>query len=486
MSTAYKYFLLVIIAAVLFLPMAQHKFDLFETTILEGDITIAQKTEFNSDNYWSLKWQDDFTKYINDNFGFRSWFVRLNNQIRFSVFNCTKAPGVVIGKNGELFIESYIDDYIGRNFIGRSKIGETVSKIKALQDSLKSLNTDLIVVFAPGKASYYPELIPDTYIRKMKDSTNYNVYANEFLKNKINFIDFNKWFFNNKTKFKHPVYPKFGTHWNHYGMNLAMDSLIKYIEKKRNINIPDYDFSLLNYSPVLKGNDYDIGILTNLLFPLDKDANPYPVYKFKGGQNYTRPNVLVVGDSYWYCLVGENLPIKFFSIDEYWFYNRDLVVNNGKKDNAVKNLNLFNSLAQRDAIILLATEATFYMFPYGFADEAYKAVNKKIKDGVRRKAYLPALVERIKNTKEWMADIEKKAKEKNIGINEMILLDANYIFETEYCKPEYVAAIDEIKVRMWNTPEWIAQMRQKAKEKNISFQEMIELDAKYDYETHPQ
>ncbi len=482
MSLNFKHSLIIITALALFVPIVQFKFEVFDIKPLEGDLTVAKQPEFKQEDYWTLKWQDDYNKYLNDNFGFRSWFVRLNNQLLFSFFNSTKAPGVVIGKNGELFIESYINDHIGRNFIGGSKIKETSIKIKALQDSLKSLNTDLIVVFAPGKASYYPELIPDSYTKKIKDSTNYKVYADQFLKNNINFIDLNKWFSANKENFKHPVYPKYGTHWNHYGMCLALDTILKYIEKKRNIHFPDFNYDLVNYNTNLKGNDYDVGVLMNLLSPLEKDANPYPVYKFSNESSFKKPDVLVVGDSYWWCLVGDDLPIRFFKEDEYWFYNKDQYIRNGKAK-PVKKLNLNAALTQRDVILLIATEATYYMFPYGFVDSALETVKAKIKDGLRRKAYLPVLVERIKKTAEWMADIEKKAKTENKSIDEMVLLDAIFIYEAEYCKPEVVAATEEVKTRIINTLAWSEQIKQKAKEKNISFREMLELDAKFIYES---
>jgi len=109
-----KYILIIIIAFALFVPMTQMNLNLFGVQTLEGGISIAEKPEFKRENYWNLTWQEDFSKYVNDNFGFRTWYVRLINQIRYSFFNHTKAPGVVIGKNGELFIESYIDDYIGK------------------------------------------------------------------------------------------------------------------------------------------------------------------------------------------------------------------------------------------------------------------------------------------------------------------------------------------------------------------------------------
>jgi hypothetical protein len=469
-----KYSLVILIALVLFIPMAQMKLELFDKQTLEGGITIAEKPEFKKDTYWDLSWQEDFGKYVNDNFGFRTWCVKLINQIRYSFFNHTKAPGVVVGKKGELFIESYIDDYIGRNYIGQSKINENVTKIKRLQDSLSARGKDLIVVFAPGKASYYPELLPDNYLRKQKDSTNYRVYAQAFAGKQVNFIDLNKWFFNNKANFKYKIYPKYGTHWNHYGMTVALDTIIKYIEHKRHINIPDLSYNIVNYSTKLKGNDFDIGILMNLLSPIKKDINPYPIYKItdkKENTSYTKPDVLVVGDSYWWCVVGDDLPKKFFREDEYWFYNRDIVFQNNQQKDKVKEVNLSSSLAQRDVVLLMATEATFYMFPYGFVDNAYKLY---CEDNSKR---LNDIKHDIQQNAEWYAKVTAKAAENNITLDKQMQLDAEYILSDELFKPK--PTLESIMENIRNTPEWMKDVEAKAKENNIAVEEQLKKDAQW-------
>lgn len=459
------------IAIALYMPMAEMKLKLFDKQTLEGGITLAEKPAFNNEKYWDLSWQEDFSKYVNDNFGFRTWYVRLINQIRYSFFDHTKAPGVVIGKNGELFIESYIDDYIGRNYIGGSKIHETVSKIKTLQDSLKARGKELIVIFTPGKASFYPELLPNNYLNKKKDSTNYTVYAKNLQAKGVNFIDLNKWFFEQKNNFKYNVYPKYGTHWNHYGMTLALDSIIKYIENKRNINIPDLSYDIVNYNSRLTGNDFDIGILMNLLSPIKKDVNPYPVYKVSENGNYTKPDVLVVGDSYWWCVVGDNLPKKFFREDEYWFYNKDVIFQNNQQKDKVKELNLSSSLAQRDVVILMATEATFHLFPYGFVDNAYKLY---CSDNSKR---LNDIKNDIKNNAEWYNKVVIKAEENKVPAEKQIQLDAEYILSDELLKPKETleSIIQDIK----NDPKWMEDIRRKAKEKNISEEVQIKEDAQW-------
>ena len=137
----------------------------------------------------------------------------------------------------------------------------------------------------------------------------------------------NKWFFENKKTFKYSVYPKYGTHWNHYGMTIALDSIVKYIEFKRHINLPDFSYDIVNhYNSKLKVTTLTSVYINESFITYTTRCKPVScIYKFKGGTNYTKPDVLVIGDSYWWCMVGDNLPKQLFKEDEYWFYNKDVV-----------------------------------------------------------------------------------------------------------------------------------------------------------------
>lgn len=469
MAIKIKYILGILIALATLLPMVQGTYHFFDEQPLEGGITLANKPELKKEDYWSLGYQENYNKYLNDNFGFRPWLVRLYNQVQFSIYNSSKAPGVVVGKNQELFIESYIDDYIGRNYIGGIAVNKQTDQIKILQDSLKARGKDLIVVFAPGKASFYPELIPDNYISKKKDSANYKSYSSAFVKKGINFIDLNKWFYENKTKFKHKVYPKNGTHWNHYGMCLGMDTIVKYIEQKHQIDMPELDYSIINYNTALKGNDNDIGVLMNLLHPLDPDPNPYPVYKYKKN-NKAKPDVLVVGDSYWWCLVGDDLPINFFREDEYWFYNKTRLIRNEKREE-VQKMNLSASLAQRDVVLLIATEATYYMFPYGFVENAYTLYCKD------NSARLNSLINNIKANKNWYDGIIKKAAENNLTVEAQLKLDAEYILSDELLSPK--ATLEQFIEKLKNDPGKMVEIEEKAKKNDISVEQQLHDDAQW-------
>lgn len=441
-----------------------------EINSLYGDTITVTQPVLSKEGYFNSRWQEDMSKYLNRNFGLRPFYVKLYNQLRYSCFNKASAPGIVIGKNGDLIIEDYINEYTGKNFLGSSHWNTIAEKMKSVQDSLKARGTDLIVVFAPGRASYDPDIIPDAYIKDKKDSTNYSVFRSLMLEHKINFIDFNAWFTKNNKTFKHKVYPKYGAHWNHYGMCLALDSLIKYIEKQQNIDLPDFDFSEVRLSTELKGNDFDIGILMNTLIPIQKDSNPYPSYKIIESPKQVKPDVLFVGDSYWWCLVGENLPLKFFREDEYWFYNKQQLIQN-KKISPVNKLNLQASLANRKTIVLIASEATYYLFPFGFIDNVYKLFCEN------HQKRLNEIKSSIVSSTEWYNSVLKKAEENHVTVEKQIKLDAEYILSDELFNPKLT--LDSIIKLINNNEGWMKDIRSKSVQNNISTEEQIKLDAKW-------
>ncbi|HXD94460.1 MAG TPA: hypothetical protein VNX01_14735 [Bacteroidia bacterium] len=517
----------------------EQQFGFIKLKPLDGIKELARKPKLMLATVSTGAYQDSLNNYLNENLGFRPYLVRMLNQLQFSLFNTTKAPGVVIGKNGMLFIESYINNYTGVNFVGKTKADELIRKTKQLQDSLAKNGVDLYVVFAPGKATYYSEYIPDYYLARKKDTTNYSYYSTNFIKSGINFIDFNKYFKEKKETFAYPIYPEYGTHWTSYGSALAVDSIIKYIEQKKKIDMPDFTYRDVSLRDSLNERDYDVGILLNLPSILTHKPMPYLKYTYDE-YNKVKPDVLVVGDSYWWGVVGEDIPQHLFKEDAYWYYNKERYIHNVKTGD-VNSVKLAKEIAKRDVIILMTTEATYDLFPFGFIDKAYeiyclsteekqKLITAKInsmsdwKKSIVTKAaenhisvdeqmkkdvdyvvqmdytpikkpesymigdeynlpevikYLEETKERMKRNSEWMAQIKLKAKGKNISIEKMMDIDAKYIYDTEVKQKK----IEEIKERMWNAPEWIAQIKLKAKERNLSFEKMMDLDAKYLYDT---
>jgi hypothetical protein len=228
-------------------------------------------------------------------------------------------------------------------------------------------------VFAAGKGSFYPEYFPDNY-KVQRGTTNYECYIKEAKELGLNYIDFNKYFVDNKFTSKYKLYPKQGIHWSFYGMCIAADSIIKYIEFKRKIDMPNIYWKDIEIDYTRK-DDYDIGNGLNLLFKLKREKMGYPKVLIEPDSGKVKPSVLVVSDSFYWGLY--NLGIwKTFSSNHFWFYNQQIYSPDLRETLEVSQINIRNEIMNHDVIIILATEATLPNLGWGFIENACDEIKK--------------------------------------------------------------------------------------------------------------
>ncbi|MBK7175463.1 MAG: hypothetical protein IPH84_20105 [Bacteroidales bacterium] len=102
----------------------------------------------------------------------------------------------------------------------------------------------------------------------------------------------------------------------------------------------------------------------------------------------------------------------------------------------MKDIDLLESVNKQDFIILISTEANLNRFPYGFLDElekAYTHPNNAVKMTPEEKEKLiREIMTQIRNSPESMVQIKKKAIDKNVTVEEMIRLDAGWIYDNKY------------------------------------------------------
>jgi hypothetical protein len=91
------YFNLIFI--ILFIPFLQSVLHFSDVKPLQGAVVLSEDTVFSFKDWFSGHFQEKKEKYINDNFGYRNIFVRLNNQLAFWMFNKAKAKNVRVGKD---------------------------------------------------------------------------------------------------------------------------------------------------------------------------------------------------------------------------------------------------------------------------------------------------------------------------------------------------------------------------------------------------
>jgi len=428
--------LLSIVVLGLFLPIVQTVYPLKEVGFLWGAVTPASQPYLNEESWFSGHYSRDMNAYLNENFGFRNDLVRLHNQVAFDLFHEAKANGVIIGKENYLYEIKYIKSYLGDEEIKYDRIDSTMRELEALQEVFAEEGKLLLVVMAPGKASFYPEFIPDEYTR-VSDSNYYTIYEQRMKESGIHCIDFGAYFRAMKGQTPAPLFPKTGIHWSQYGALIAADSLVNYVQQALDwkMNELAIDFKHVELTTQLQSVDDDIYKGMNLMRPIAPLPMAYPKVGFniKYGVEMagTKPRMMVISDSFFWNLFGqmELAPTVFDRID-FLFYNTQWHTLPGREMTYTDPLASMKGAEQADVIVVMATECNMDKLGWGFISTAYDyfVAGKKVDSFEKRVRKYKRI---IADKPEWRTAIALKALQNGKIYPWQLQDDAEYMARTE-------------------------------------------------------
>ncbi len=363
-----KIFLLLIVLLVLSIPLLQQGFNFSSRNdSLSGSFDVREDTALTAANWFSKMYQDRKDTYLNENFGFRNFLVRLHNQINFSFYGDINVKDVFKGKENYLYNYSFFNSYSGRNY-NEHRADSIFKDLMNLNESLISINKKLLICFAPCKESFFPEFLPDTCLLEIKKENYYDAYRKRLLKSNIPFLDYNKYFQNLKNSSPYPLFTQGAVHWTIYGANIALDTLLKRISFETNKKINNVRFKSVDVTDTARGADDDISKAMNLLANVNSERLAYPELEFiSNNDSCHKPKVIIAGDSFFYGLNNTWIPISVFSTDSYFLYYYSTAVSFivGKKDVKVKELDLPAELKNTEIVILFFNIGNLNGFPFG-------------------------------------------------------------------------------------------------------------------------
>ena len=440
MKTFKKIWFLLLLA-LLFLPMAQTCFHFVDEKPLDGAFVEAPTPVINAKTLYGETVQDSLMTWCTEQTGFRKTMIRLNNQLLYSAFGKISALGPVKGNNGTTFFEeSYIISYTGGNFLGTETIEKNTRQLKVIQEMLEAKGITLLPVFTLGKASFFPELIPEKYMAQRHETNNYIEYLKAFENQELKFIDFNDYLCKKKGTEEHPYYCDLSAHWTVYAASLAIDSLVHYMETKTqqtqaHAYIDGFD------QDGLMNQDDDLYRMMNLMFQLPHNTVDNPHFGFTEGY---KPKVLAIADSYWWTVWAWNvaLPENLFSDGGFWFYNKTVYPERTPIRN-VESVDYKQEIESQNFVLLVCTEATNHLWPYGFIerylsayDNVFRYKQPKQYDNADslysnyRNERIQAIIQHIKESPEWLESIENHAKENGLTLEEALWNNAEYTYRT--------------------------------------------------------
>jgi SGNH hydrolase-like domain, acetyltransferase AlgX len=479
----FRNFLFFLILGVMVLPFLQSRYHILKDPDLMGYIKKVgppDLNKFSKSSWLSSSFQEGFRESIESHVGFKSTLTRLSNQYDYSLFGMSNAGIFLAGYDHVLFDDAYIFEYTGEYFIGKIPIDRKVSLLKDIIPLLKSMGVDLVPVLLPGKARFFPEMIPAHFHPERRTLSNYEYFCNRFDRCNIPYLDLNHYFLCAKDTSRYPLFPKFGMHWGTYGMIRAMDTLLRYIETLHQTKLPHIMVEKVTITDTVPGDDNDIGILLNLMFPLRYTPTAFPQYTIVSGPGQKKLKVLIISDSY-YDLVQKTIAADIFSENEYWYYNEQVKTgpNEASDQKKIDKSDLLNKLKQFDVILLMTSEVNLHSGFFGFIEETYSALHPGVHENpVLRYENL------VRNNREWFTSMVKKASSSGHTLEQTTTLDARYQFSVEYPQLKNKTSTDSIEYiacRIRSDPGASAIIRQKAEKNKIPFEQMIYIDANSQY-----
>lgn len=483
MSKLIKHIILILILGLLILPAMQGYLKFIEERPLHGGIAKTTFLELNKENWIKGNFQESEVNRIEQELGFHNSLVRIYNQLNFSLFGKPGAEGILKGKNGQYYEADYIRAWTGDDFVGAKLLDKKLRQLRFLQGYLKdSLDIDLVLVLEPGKASVYPEDIPDRFEKAEVGASNYDYICRRSEELRIELIDFNEYFIQIRDTAKYPVYPKMGTHWSEFAMWYAADSLINYIETVRGIDMPDVVKDGIVISDSMRASDNDIGATLNLLFEPDYPPMPYPEYHFRTDSSHTQPCVLAVADSYYWNFYNTKIPEKLFSNLDFWYFYRTIYPDtwfarllDKNAEVIVDDIDLQDEVEKMDVILLMMTERFLYKFDRGFIDDLYRIYGKT--SSMDTLTYYQTS---IVNTDSWFSELIQSAKEDNMRLGNKMELNARYVYWLEDADAYYSCYGPRVKFReIKENEEWYLSARKNAIRKDISIEEQLMEEARF-------
>lgn len=421
-----------IIAVVFALILAQGFTHFIPMRPLGGFTGKAEPVELTFANYYDGTYQEYLNKKTKESGGFREFFIRSYNQMLYSGFNIVTNENVVEGLNREYYLLWYLRESKGDLLrtvfptVDSAKIvaRKNVEKTLVMVDSLKNHGTDFLFVFAPTKPAVYPEFMPDGYRDSILPFSMEEYYIELFKEYGINHIDFLSYFKSIRDSFPYPLYPRYGTHWAESTVPMVADSIMRKIESITGFDLPTVECADLNITDQYSRQDRELENAMNLLFPVRKPMLPCPITTLSDTIGKAKPNILIIGDSYFVQIQGSSFVDAFENWD-YWSYNRDSYSSNPKYNlRKVENLeDAFDVICNADIVLSVFTAPNFYDYMCGFCNVTLEMMRN---GGLSMEKQIELMIKKIEQDPVWLESVKKQAEEKGITLEEALYNNAVY------------------------------------------------------------
>jgi len=441
-----------------------------------------------------------------------------------------------------LAVNEHYGTELPKHFKSNEEAEQAVEKelrlMNKLRHVLKDYGIEFVAFIAPDKPEVYPEYLP----RRDADTTTIHLteyYSRRMKETGFPFINMTDWFVSMRDTVSFPLFPKTDSHWR-YSAIYAFDSLFRFMNTldgeakfpKLHIGPP-----IAYESDKLEGDEETL----NLMFRISGDKTKYKSdITVESDSTHRKPKVLYVGDSFIWSMAAFMPVSEILDYREVWFYNNTAFMGFDNQSKSVQDIDRLSHILNADYVVFYSAGHQWWEATYDFVEDAllqlcvsdslfeaavddftqqmrnYEDYANMTEEEVRgNMAYMlkknpeliPGLngdemptirntqrvteiqtINQIRKDKDWLAALSMYAVQQGLSIDDALQEEANRIAQGEpMLRDEIVvdtAAFILIKkqqiMEQWrHNPDMIEMIQQKAKDRGISFEEMLEKDAQW-------
>ena len=409
-------------------------------------------------------------------------------------------------------------------------------QMNKLRHVLKDYGIEFVAFIAPDKPEVYPEYLP----RRNADTTTIHIdeyFSRRMEETGFPFINMTNWFVSMRDTTSFPLFPKTDSHWR-YSAIYGYDSLFRFINtlggeaKFPTLHIgPPITYK----SDKLEGDEETL----NLIFRIHSDKTQYKSnITVESDSTHRKPKVLFVGDSFIYSMT-DFMPVRDIMADrEIWFYNNTAYEGFDNKTESVKDIDRLSHILNADYVVFYSAGHQWWEATYSFAKDALLQLcvndslfEASVTDYTNRfrhtKGYddlteeelhnnivwmlknnpelIPGLegedmptirntkrieqalfANRIKADKDWLSSIQMYATKKAMSLDDALKEEAKRMDQGESLIRDEIVFDSATFIQMkkleimekWrHNPEMVNMIQQKANERDLTFEVMLEKDA---------
>lgn len=302
------------------------RYDKYDLKKLYGVFIAEEEPEPSAKALFEGEYQQQFTKYYNENFPLRPLFIKFNNQIFYDLFDKSYMydNAIVVGKQRQLYEENYILFYCDIAKQTQQQLIDLYAKqLREVQDLLAGRGITFLLLITPSKATTYPEYIPDQFQWfRGPGPLNRQMLMPLLDKYGVNYYDAQAAMQEWRKKQPIPLFCQGGTHWNDLGALYSLQGMLAKLEAVSGKKLTRLRLDGVNVDNNPTGYDRDLAELLNLYYQPYDFPSPHPrVTPLKDVDTFTGELVLIGGSFNWIILDLMHKYGVFDRMDFYYYYH---------------------------------------------------------------------------------------------------------------------------------------------------------------------